>query len=82
MGQAWSRIAQDDWKNAAMSAADDLSNVCLTLGDLAQAGRYAKQGVELADRSGSIPERADHDADVGFRAASVGHLRMKLKPVP
>jgi tetratricopeptide (TPR) repeat protein len=44
-------IAQEDWKNAARQASN-LSELYLTSGDLAQALDYARQSVDLADRSG------------------------------
>jgi nucleoside phosphorylase len=49
-------IAQDDWRNAA-KAAENLSELTLTLGDLAQALAYAHQDVDLADRSGNAFRR-------------------------
>ena len=44
-------IAQEHWENAAI-AAGNLSELYLTSGDLAQALAYARQSVDLADRSG------------------------------
>jgi tetratricopeptide (TPR) repeat protein len=44
------RIAQENWQNAAI-AASNLSQISLTLGDIAQAQAYATQSVKLADRS-------------------------------
>ncbi len=44
-------ISREDWQNAAI-AASNLSELHLTLGDLTQALDYARQSVELADRSG------------------------------
>ncbi len=44
------RIAQEDWRNAAI-AAGNLSELALTLGDLALAQTYAAQSVTLADHS-------------------------------
>jgi tetratricopeptide (TPR) repeat protein len=49
-------MARKDWKNAAI-AASNLSGLRLTSGDLAQALAYARQSVELADRSGTAEER-------------------------
>ena len=40
-----------DWKNAAQSA-NNLSELYLTLGDVATAEKYGEQGVTFADRSG------------------------------
>ncbi len=45
------KIAREDWKNAAKGAGN-LSELALTLGDVARAVAYARQSVELADRSG------------------------------
>ena len=44
-------IAQGNWENAAR-VASNLSELYLTSGDLAEALDHAKQGVDLADRSG------------------------------
>ena len=44
-------VAREDWKNAAIRACN-LSELYLTGGDLAQALEYARQSVDLADRSG------------------------------
>jgi len=49
-------IAQKDWHNSA-TRASILSELHLTIGDLAQALNYARQSVELADRSSSAFER-------------------------
>ena len=49
-------IAREDWKNAAI-AANNLSELSLTLGDIAQAQAYATQSVELADRSQDTGQR-------------------------
>ena len=45
------RISQEDWENAARQAGT-LSELYLTLGEVAQALAFAQQSVELADRSG------------------------------
>jgi tetratricopeptide (TPR) repeat protein len=45
------RIAQEDWKNAAINAGN-LSELTLTLGEVSRAVEYGAQSVELADRSG------------------------------
>ena len=50
------RVAQEDWENAA-SAAGNLSELALALGDVAGALRYAEQSVDLADRSGDAFQR-------------------------
>jgi tetratricopeptide (TPR) repeat protein len=43
-------ISQEDWRNAAIDASN-LSELYLTIGDSAQALKFARQSVELADRS-------------------------------
>ena len=45
------RIAIEGWKNAAITAGN-LSELYLTIGDIALALEYANQSVDLADRSG------------------------------
>ena len=49
-------IAQGDWLNAAIRA-NNLSELYLTMGNLARALEYAEQSVDLADRSGDAFER-------------------------
>src|SRR5262249_27052316 len=49
-------IARENWKNAAIAACH-LSELSLTLGDIAQAQAYATQSVELADRSQNAVQR-------------------------
>lgn len=44
-------VDHKDWKNAARQACN-LSELTLTIGDVQQALNYARQSVELADRSG------------------------------
>jgi tetratricopeptide (TPR) repeat protein len=51
-----SRIALEDWKNAAVSASN-LSELTLTLGEVERAVAFAEQSVALADRSGDAFER-------------------------
>ena len=78
-----SLLAQKNWKQSAI-AASNLSELYLTLGDVAQAVKVAQQSVELADRSGDAFQRvlrrttlanALHqagrisDAEAGFREA-------------
>jgi tetratricopeptide (TPR) repeat protein len=55
-GSLEARIAQKNWEEAARDA-NNLSELYLTSGDLAQALTYAQQSVELADRSGDAFER-------------------------
>jgi len=50
------RIKQEGWKNAAISASN-LSELYLTIGDIAGSVRYGEQSVELADKSGDAFER-------------------------
>jgi tetratricopeptide (TPR) repeat protein len=52
----WAIIALQDWKNAAR-AAGNLSELYLTIGDIALALEYANQSVDLADKSGDAFER-------------------------
>jgi len=49
-------ISQEDWNNAARYAGN-LSELYLTIGDPPQALRFARQSVELADRSGDEFQR-------------------------
>jgi len=49
-------IEQEDWRNAAQ-AAGNLSELHLTIGDLAQALETAHRSVDLADRSGDWGQR-------------------------
>ena len=49
-------IAQENWENAAPRASN-LSELFLTMGDLAQALEYAEQSVDMADRSDDAFQR-------------------------
>ena len=49
-------IAEKNWKDAAISASN-LSELTLTLGDVARAVAFGEQSVELADRSGDAFQR-------------------------
>ncbi|HVT18381.1 MAG TPA: TIR domain-containing protein [Thermoanaerobaculia bacterium] len=51
------RIKDEDWVNAARGAGN-LSELTLTLGEVAHARTYAEQSVELADRSGDDFQRS------------------------
>ncbi|MEM6838763.1 MAG: ATP-binding protein [Cyanobacteria bacterium P01_C01_bin.120] len=51
-----SEAARNDWKNAAITASN-LSELYLTLGDVAAAVRVGEQAVELGDRSGDSFQR-------------------------
>jgi tetratricopeptide (TPR) repeat protein len=50
------RIVEENWKNAAISAGN-LSELTLTLGEVASAVQAGEESVELADRSGDAAER-------------------------
>ncbi|MGE0087150.1 MAG: TIR domain-containing protein [Desulfococcaceae bacterium] len=49
-------VKQEDWKGAAQDAGN-LSELWLTIGDVAQAVSYARQSLEFADKSGDDPTR-------------------------
>jgi tetratricopeptide (TPR) repeat protein len=49
-------IALKDWKNAAISA-NNISELYLTIGDIALALEYANKSVDLADKSGDAFQR-------------------------
>ena len=49
-------IAREGWKNAS-TAACNLSELYLTMGDLTQALEFAQQGIDLADESGETFRR-------------------------
>ena len=67
------RIAQEDWKNAAISA-ENLSELYLTTGDLAQALRFAKRGVEFADKSREWIEQRDNLTTLADALHQAGRL--------
>jgi len=62
-------IAREDWQNASITAAN-LSQLSLTLGDVAQAQAYATQSVELADRSQNAFQRMVNRTTLGRCPAS------------
>ncbi len=66
-------ITRKDWKNAAI-AAHNLSELYLTLGDLAQALKYAQQSVELADRSGEAFQRMVNRTTLAAALHQAGRL--------
>ena len=66
-------IARRDWKSAAADAGN-LSELYLTLGDLAQALAYARQSVDLADRSGDAFERMTDRTTLADALHQAGHL--------
>ncbi len=64
---------QEDWKNAA-SAAGNLSELCLTLGEVKQALDYARQSVGFADRSGDAFERQSNRTTLADALHQAGEL--------
>jgi tetratricopeptide (TPR) repeat protein len=66
-------IAREEWKNAAQLA-ENLSELYLTSGDMAQALAYARQGVDLADRSGDARQRIGGRTNLGESLHAVGRL--------
>jgi tetratricopeptide (TPR) repeat protein len=52
-------IALENWKNSGIQASN-LSELYLTIGDIAPALEYANQSVDLADRSGDAFQRMGH----------------------
>jgi len=66
-------IAREKWEFAAR-VAGNLSELYLTLGDLAQALAYARQGVNLADRSGEWSVRMINRATLADALHQAGRL--------
>ncbi len=66
-------IARKDWKNAA-TVASNLSELYLTMGDIAQAIDYAKQSVELAGISDDAREQSVHRTTLAAALHNVGRL--------
>jgi tetratricopeptide (TPR) repeat protein len=66
-------IAQENWEQAA-KAAGNLSELYVTLGDLAQALDYARQSVELADRSGEAFQRMSKRTTLADALHQAGRL--------
>jgi len=67
------RIAETNWKNAAISASN-LSEVYLIIGDVTQALKYARQSIELADRSGDGDHRISCRAKHAYVLHQAGHI--------
>jgi len=67
------RIAQENWKNAAINA-NNLSELYLTIGDLAQALETARRSVDLADRSGDAFERMSDRTTLADALHQAGRL--------
>jgi tetratricopeptide (TPR) repeat protein len=85
-------IEREDWLNAAI-AANNLSELSLTLGHIAQAQAYGTQSVELADRSQDAWQRSSRrgtlatalhqagrqvDAETSFREAEA--IKQEMQP--
>lgn len=68
------RIAQKNWMNAARSAGN-LSELYLAIGDLPKALEYAKQSVELADRSGDAFQRMSKRTTLADALHQAGRLK-------
>lgn len=66
-------IAHGAWRSAATDATN-LSELYLTIGDVAQALDYARQSVELADHTGDAFERLSDRATLGDVLHQSGHL--------
>jgi tetratricopeptide (TPR) repeat protein len=66
-------IAREDWKNAARDAGN-LSDLYLASGDLAQALATARQGVDLADRSGEWEEQVINRTSLADALHQAGRL--------
>ena len=66
-------IERAEWKYAAI-AAENLSELTLTLGDLPQALAIARQGIQFADRSGEWVERRDNRTVLANALHQAGHL--------
>lgn len=67
------RLSLEDWKNAAL-AAGNLSELYLTIGDLQQSLAYAKQSIELADKSGDSFWRLAMRTTLADSLHQAGHL--------
>jgi tetratricopeptide (TPR) repeat protein len=65
--------AREDCKSAAVDAGN-LSELYVTLGDLAEAVNYARQSVELADRSGDWSERTNKRTTLADALHQAGRL--------
>jgi len=66
-------IAREGWVNAAQSA-ENLSELYLTSGDMAQALAYARQSVDLADRSSDAFMRMYNRTTLADGLHQAGHL--------
>ncbi len=66
-------IAREHWKRAAV-VAGNLTEICLTLGEVTAGVKYGRQGVELADRSGAAFQRLSLRADLAHALHQAGDL--------
>ena len=66
-------ISLKDWGNAAVSTSN-LSELYLAMGDIKQAIEYARQGVELADRSGDAFQQMARRTVVANTLYQAGNL--------
>jgi tetratricopeptide (TPR) repeat protein len=74
-------ILQEDWENAAQ-AANNLSELYLTTGDLSQALTYAERSMGLADRSGDSFHQLDKRtalADVLYHAGRLSESEALIR---
>lgn len=67
------RLASKQWTNAAINAGN-LSELLLTLGDTAEALDYARQSVELGDRSGDAFQRMCRRTTLANVLLQTGHV--------
>ena len=67
-------IAQNNWHFAAIIA-NNLSELYLTIGDLAQALAYGRQTVDLSDRSGDVFERLSNRTTLADALHQSGSLK-------
>jgi tetratricopeptide (TPR) repeat protein len=66
-------IASEDWRNAAI-AATNLSQLCLSIGDLTQGLKLATLSVELANRSGDGFERISNRTTLADALHQAGRI--------
>jgi len=66
-------LEQEDWENAARGASS-LSDLHLTIGDLAQALETARRSVDLADRSGDAFQRMGRHTTLADALHQAGRL--------
>ncbi|MCA9731260.1 hypothetical protein KC799_03975 [candidate division KSB1 bacterium] len=64
---------REDWKECAIISGN-LSELFLTLGDVPQAVRFARQSVEFADRSGDDHQKMNQRAKQGTALAQFGNF--------